>query len=87
MTDAIAFRAAGPRAQLIAIYARVGRDLAALSLAEGDGAGQRTLISQAVLTALASGSGRTEQATAAAFEPPSGSQLEARGDEDPGRDE
>jgi cellulose synthase operon protein C len=69
-TDAIAFRAVGPRAQLITIYSRVGRDLAALRLAEGDGAGQRTLISQAVRTALASGSGRTEQAAAAAFEPP-----------------
>jgi Tfp pilus assembly protein PilF len=69
MTDAIAFRAAGPRAQLIAIYGRVGRDLAALRLAEGDGAGQRTLISQAVRAALSSGSGRSEQATAAAFEP------------------
>jgi hypothetical protein len=57
MTDAVAFKATGPRAQLIALYSKTGRDLAAIRLAEGDGSvaerqGQRPLISTAVRNAL-----------------------------------
>ena len=36
MTDAIAFRAAGPRAQLINLYSKTGRDLAAIRLGQGE---------------------------------------------------
>jgi len=79
ITDAIAFRAAGPRAQLIALYGRTTRELAAVRLAEGDSssssdeAGQRSLISTAVRNALRSGNHNegSEAATAAtvSFEP------------------
>jgi tetratricopeptide (TPR) repeat protein/lipopolysaccharide biosynthesis regulator YciM len=44
MTDQTAFRSSGPRVQLIRLYNRSGRDIAAVRLAEGDGATQRTLI-------------------------------------------
>jgi hypothetical protein len=69
VTDAIAFRGPGPRRRLIEIYGRTGRDLAALRLAEGDGGGQRTLISPAVRAALAGQTEHTESAPGAAFEP------------------
>ncbi|HTG16576.1 MAG TPA: hypothetical protein VK747_15110, partial [Blastocatellia bacterium] len=73
MTDAIAFRAAGPRAQLIALYSKTGRDLAAIRLAEGDGStsdvrGQRPLISGAVRNALAA-TGSNSASETVAFEP------------------
>ncbi|HXG66499.1 MAG TPA: tetratricopeptide repeat protein, partial [Blastocatellia bacterium] len=66
MTDAIAFRMPGPRVQLISLYSRVQRDLAAIRLAEGDG-DRRPLISADLL----SGSGSEDSAASAtvAFEP------------------
>jgi tetratricopeptide (TPR) repeat protein len=69
ITDAIAFRAPGPRAQLIALYSRTGRDLAAIRLAEGDSAGQQSLISTAVRNALTSGSSPDAEAATVSFEP------------------
>ena len=72
MTDAIAFRAAGPRAQLVLLYGRAGRDLAAIQMAEGDGGEENSLLSAAVRRALASSSEESEgaqEATAVAFEP------------------
>lgn len=36
ITEALAFRAPGPRVQLIKLYGKTGRDLAAIQLAEGD---------------------------------------------------
>jgi tetratricopeptide (TPR) repeat protein len=73
MTDAIAFRAAGPRAQLIALYSKTGRDLAAIRLAEGDGSasdvrGQRPLISTSVRNALGEGTSNAALESVA-FEP------------------
>lgn len=44
ITDQIAFRAVAPRAQLIRLYNRTGRDIAAVRLAEGDNEGRRSLI-------------------------------------------
>jgi hypothetical protein len=44
MTDQIAFRVVAPRAQLIRLYNRAGRDIAAVRLAEGDNEGRRSLI-------------------------------------------
>jgi tetratricopeptide (TPR) repeat protein len=74
ITDAIAFRAAGPRAQLIALYSKTGRDLAAVRLAEGDGPDQQSLqqslISSAVRNALISGNSEAAQSPATySFEP------------------
>jgi len=69
VTEAIAFRAPGQRVRLIEVYGRAGRDLAALRLAEGDGGGQRTLISPEVRAALAGGTEHTVQAPVAVFEP------------------
>ncbi|MGH9761778.1 MAG: tetratricopeptide repeat protein, partial [Blastocatellia bacterium] len=43
ITDAISFRVSGPRLRLIPLYTRVGRDLAAVRLAEDQGSGQRAL--------------------------------------------
>jgi tetratricopeptide (TPR) repeat protein len=70
ISDSIAFRASGPRAQLIALYSRTGRDLAAIRLAEGDGTSQQSFISNAVRNALTSESsgGNTETAIIS-FEP------------------
>jgi tetratricopeptide (TPR) repeat protein len=73
MTDAIMFRAAGPRAQLIALYSKTGRDLAAIRLAEGDGSvsdarSQRPLINVAVRNAL-SATGSNAVSDTVAFEP------------------
>jgi tetratricopeptide (TPR) repeat protein len=52
MTDAIAFRAAGPRPQLISLYSKTGRDLAAIRLGQGevptsDSRGQRSFMRMA----------------------------------------
>lgn len=44
LTTQIAFRAAATRIQLIRLYSRSGRDIAAVRLAEGDGAPQSAII-------------------------------------------
>ena len=69
ITDAIAFRASGPRAKLITLYGKVGRDLAAIRLAEGETQGPQSLISETVRRALASGAAQQVAQTAVSFEP------------------
>jgi predicted Zn-dependent protease len=78
ITNAIAFRAPAPRAQLITLYSRAGRHAAAIRLAEGDAPGtydtsrQQSLISSAVRARL-TGSSTDEEGYEAplayAFEP------------------
>jgi tetratricopeptide (TPR) repeat protein len=65
VTDSIAFRIPGPRAQLISLYSRAGRDLTALRLAEGDQSGGRSLLAEA-LRVPTEGEG---EAFAVSFEP------------------
>lgn len=62
LTDQIAFRVAAPRVQLIRLYSRAGRDLAAVRLAEGDSEGRRSLVPAGV-------SNDTGAASTVAFEP------------------
>ena len=69
ITDAIAFRAPGPRAQLVILYSKIGRDLAAIRLAEGEAQGSQSLISSAVRKALSSGTAQAETQAAVSFEP------------------
>ncbi len=69
ITNAIAFRASGPRTQLITLYGKSGRDLAAIRLAEGEPEGPQSLISSAVRRALSSGVARTESQSSVSFEP------------------
>ena len=69
ITNAIAFRARGPRTQLITLYGKNGRDLAAIRLAEGEPAGPQSLISSAVRRALESGVARAESQSTVSFEP------------------
>jgi len=69
ITGAIAFRAAGPRTQLITLYGKNGRDLAAIRLAEGEPEGAQSLISSTVRRALTSGTARAESRTTVSFEP------------------
>ncbi|MEK6407137.1 MAG: tetratricopeptide repeat protein [Acidobacteriota bacterium] len=68
ITEAIAFRAPGPRAQLIILYGKNGRDLAAIRLAEGEQSGSQLSISSAVRRALSSGAGRREAQANVSFE-------------------
>jgi tetratricopeptide (TPR) repeat protein len=69
VTGAIAFRAAGPRAQLIDLYGKSGRDAAAIRLAEGEPEGSQSLVNAAVRRALSSGTVRTESQPFISFEP------------------
>jgi predicted Zn-dependent protease len=69
ITNAIAFRASGPRTQLIILYGRSGRDLAAVRLAEGEPEGPQSLISSAIRRALSSGVARAEGRSSVSFEP------------------
>jgi hypothetical protein len=69
ITNAIAFRASGPRTQLITLYGKSGRDLAAIRLAEGEPEGPQSLISSAVRRALSSGVARAESQSTVSFEP------------------
>jgi tetratricopeptide (TPR) repeat protein len=69
ITNAIAFNAPGPRSQLIILYGRNGRDLAAIRLAEGEPEGPQSLFSSAVRTALTSGEARAESRSSVSFEP------------------
>jgi tetratricopeptide (TPR) repeat protein len=71
LTSQIAFRAASTRIQLIRLYNRSGRDIAAVRLAEGDGATQGAMIG-----ALSQGGAAT---SGVAFEP-SLELARARGD-------
>lgn len=69
MTDAVAYAAASPRAQLISLYSRSSRDLAAVRLAEesndsDDEQGKRGLLSSAVRKALTSGDEQASNPTA-----------------------
>src|SRR6185503_2390771 len=67
--NALAFRAAGPRAQLISLYSRNGRDMAAIRLAEGEEQGSQTLITGAVRAALITGKAPPGNQTGISFEP------------------
>jgi len=69
ITSAIAFRAAGPRTQLMTLYGKNGRDLAAIRLAEGEPEGAQSLISSTVRRALTSGTARAESRGTVSFEP------------------
>jgi len=69
MTGAIAFHGAGPRAQLIDLYGKNGRDAAAIRLAESESDGTQSLFSAAVRRALSSGAARTESQSSFSFEP------------------
>lgn len=69
ITNSLTFRAAGPRAQLISLYGRTGRDSAAVRLAEGEEQGPASLISPAVRRALVSGSATPETQSTISFEP------------------
>ncbi|HJQ22454.1 MAG TPA: tetratricopeptide repeat protein [Blastocatellia bacterium] len=67
VTDAIAYAVAGPRAQLIALYSRTSRDLAAVRLAEEGGdsdseQNKHALLSSAVRRALTTQSTETNNA-------------------------
>ncbi|HXF38930.1 MAG TPA: tetratricopeptide repeat protein [Blastocatellia bacterium] len=69
ITNVVAFRAAGPRAQLISLYSRNGRDMAAIRLAEGEEQGSQTLITGAVRAALIKGNAPPGNQTGISFEP------------------
>jgi predicted signal transduction protein with EAL and GGDEF domain len=69
ITEAIAFRAPGPRAQLIKLYGKNGRDLAAIRLADAEPQGAQSLISSAVRRALSSGVARQDTQANVSFEP------------------
>jgi hypothetical protein len=69
ITVAIAFRGAGPRAQLITLYGKNGRDLAAIRLSESEPNGPQSFISPAVRSALTSGAAHPEAQEAVSFEP------------------
>ena len=69
ITSAIAFRAAGPRTQLITLYGKNGRDLAAIRLAAGEPEGAQSLISSTVRRALTSGTARADSRATVSFEP------------------
>ena len=69
ITNAIAFRVSTPRALLIELYGKAGRDAAAIRLAEGEPEGPQSLISSAVRRALTSGVARVESRSTVSFEP------------------
>jgi hypothetical protein len=69
ITESIAFRAPGPRAQLIKLYGKSGRDLAAIRLADAEPQGTQSLISSAVRQALSSGAVRQDAQASVSFEP------------------
>ena len=69
ITTAIAFRAMGPRSQLITLYGKSGRDLAALRLAEGEPEGPQSSFSSAVRRALTSGEAKADSRSTVSFEP------------------
>jgi hypothetical protein len=58
-----------PRAELISLYSRMGRELAAVRMAEDQAPGQRPLISAAVRNALRSGTVSTDTKASVVFEP------------------
>jgi predicted Zn-dependent protease len=52
ITDAIAFRTPGPRAQLIKLYGKIGRDLAAVRLADAEPQNAQSSLSAAITAAI-----------------------------------
>ncbi|HKG21612.1 MAG TPA: hypothetical protein VKC34_06900, partial [Blastocatellia bacterium] len=77
MSDSIRFRAAGPRAQLILLYSKGGRDLAALRLIEGDD-DSRSALMRSLARAGNSSRGESDDTLTVAFDPPLDS-YQARG--------
>ena len=69
ITNAIAFSASGPRTNLIILYGKSNRDLAAIRLAEGEPQGSQSLISDSVRRALTSGTAQPATQSAFSFEP------------------
>jgi hypothetical protein len=70
MTDAILFKAPGPAAELISLYSRMGRELAAIRMVEDQPPGQRPLITAAIKNALKAGGGADSNKTLnVVFEP------------------
>ena len=69
ITNAIAFRGSGPREQLMILYGKTGRDLAAVRLAEGEPEGPQSSISSSVRRALSSGVANVESRSSVSFEP------------------
>jgi predicted Zn-dependent protease len=70
LASSVFFRALEPRVQLILTYGRIGRDAAALRLAESDGDTGRSFISAQVRSALAGVGERAESSGEFVFEPP-----------------
>jgi len=69
ITNAIAFNAPGPRTNLIILYGKSNRDLAAIRLAEGEPQGSQSLISDSVRRALTSGTAQPATQSTFSFEP------------------
>ncbi|HJZ67024.1 MAG TPA: tetratricopeptide repeat protein [Blastocatellia bacterium] len=69
IADSIAFRAAGPRSQLITLYGKTGRDLAAIRLAEAEQQNAQSPISAALRKALSSGAEQKASQDTVSFEP------------------
>ncbi len=70
VTNAIAFRGSGPRTQLITLYGKGGRDLAAVRLAESEPQGPQSLIGSSVRRALTTGISTPADQSNVSFEPP-----------------
>jgi hypothetical protein len=70
ISEATAFKAAGPRAQLVLLYGRTGRDSAAFNLAEGDESQRTSLVSIVFRSALASRGEGAAGPPRFEFEPP-----------------
>jgi predicted Zn-dependent protease len=67
VTDAISFSVPSPRVQLTLLYSRLGRDLAAVRMAEDQ---DKPLVSKAVREALSPDAQKAEQQESVIFEPP-----------------
>jgi predicted Zn-dependent protease len=67
VTDAIAFSVPSPRVQLTLLYSRMGRDLAAVRMAEDQ---EKPLISKAVLSTMSSEAQKAQVEESVVFEPP-----------------
>lgn len=67
VTDSISFKTPSPRVQLTLLYSRLGRDLAAVRMAEDQ---EKPLISKAVRDALSSDAQKAQPEQSVVFEPP-----------------
>src|SRR5262249_51186038 len=67
VTDAISFSVPSPRVQLTLLYSRLGRDLAAVRMAEDQ---EKPLISKTVLDSMSSSGQKASVEETVVFEPP-----------------